>query len=107
MAGITDLESVAEHSFRTAILGYILASLEGVDPQKTAAMCLFHDTQEARVNDLHKVAQRYIDLDASESQVIAEQVERLPGKCQNSELDNGRLTKSGEIDSTVSKEWGK
>jgi putative hydrolases of HD superfamily len=78
MAGITDPESVAEHSFRTAILGYILASLEGVGPQKTATMCLFHDTQEARVNDLHKVAQRYIDLYKSESQALAEQVERLP-----------------------------
>lgn len=78
MAGITDPESVAEHSFRTAILGYMLASLEGADPMKTAVMCLFHDTQEARVNDLHKVAQRYIDLDNSESLALSEQVERLP-----------------------------
>ena len=34
MAGIADPESVAEHSFRTALLGYILASLEGADPTK-------------------------------------------------------------------------
>ncbi len=78
MAGITDPESVAEHSFRTAILGYILAALEGADPLKTATMCLFHDTQEARVNDVHKVAQRYIEMEKSESQALAEQVERLP-----------------------------
>ncbi len=58
---------VTQHSFRTAILGYILASLEGANPPKTATLCLFHDTQEARVNDLHKVAQRFIDLDTSES----------------------------------------
>lgn len=32
MAGITDTESVVEHSFRTAMLGYILASLERADP---------------------------------------------------------------------------
>jgi pimeloyl-ACP methyl ester carboxylesterase len=35
------------------------------------------------------------------------QLIRQHGKCQNSELENGGLTKSGEIDSTVSKEWGK
>jgi len=68
--GLIDLSiaRVSQHSFRIAILGYILAALEGADPQKAAVMCLFHDTQEARVNDLHKVAQRYIDLDKSESQ---------------------------------------
>ena len=34
VAGIDDPESVAEHSYRTALLGYILASLEGADPTK-------------------------------------------------------------------------
>jgi putative hydrolase of HD superfamily len=43
---------VTQHSFRTAILGCILAALEGVAPQKTAVMCFFQYTQEARVNDL-------------------------------------------------------
>jgi len=52
VAGIDNPESVAEHSFRTALLGYILASLEGADPQKTAMICLFHDMGEARINDL-------------------------------------------------------
>ncbi len=83
MAGIADPESVAEHSFRTAVLGYILASLEGADPQKTATMCLFHDTQEARTNDLHKLAQRYINLDESETLAFAEQAERLPESIAN------------------------
>jgi hypothetical protein len=46
IAGIDDPESIAEHSFRTAIIGYLLAVMEGADPAKTAAMCLFHDTQE-------------------------------------------------------------
>lgn len=83
MVDITDPESVAEHSFRTAILGYILASLEGVDPLKTATMCHFHDTQEARVNELRKLAQRYINLAASETLALAEQVERLPDGIAN------------------------
>ena len=49
IAGIDNPESIAEHSFRTAIIGYLLAVMEGADPAKTAAMCLFHDTQETRI----------------------------------------------------------
>src|SRR5437016_13173167 len=78
MAGINDPESIAEHSFRTAILGYILGYLEGVDTMKTATMCLFHDTHEARINDLHRVAKRYINLGNSEEIALSEQAERLP-----------------------------
>jgi putative hydrolases of HD superfamily len=78
LAGITDPESVAEHSFRAAILGYILASLEGADPQQTALICLFHDMGEARINDFHRVAKRYIDVGDREEVAFKEQAERLP-----------------------------
>src|SRR5947209_16892644 len=78
MAGIVDPESVAEHSYRTAVLGYVLASLEGADPMKTATICLFHDTGEARIGDLHRVAKRYIDVGEREEAALSEQVEQLP-----------------------------
>ncbi len=78
LAGIKDPESIAEHSFRTAILGYVLASLENADPQRTAIIGLFHDTGEARINDMHRVAQRYIDKGRSEEIALIEQTERLP-----------------------------
>ncbi len=78
MAGIADPESVAEHSFRTAILGYLLASLEKADPMKTAMMCLFHDTPEARIMDLHRTAKHYLDVESGEAQARSEQVARLP-----------------------------
>jgi putative hydrolase of HD superfamily len=78
IAGISHPESVAEHSFRTAILGYVLARLEGASPMETAMMCLFHDTQEARTNDLHKVAARYIHGKDFEAEAFLDQVERLP-----------------------------
>ena len=77
MIGITQPESVAEHSFRTAIIGYVLASLAGADPQKTATMCLFHDTAEARTGDLHRLARRYNNGDGEE-RALADQVSRLP-----------------------------
>jgi putative hydrolase of HD superfamily len=78
IAGITDPESVAEHTFRTAILGYVLASLAGADPMRTAVICLFHDAAEARIGDLHRVAKRYLDGDAGEERAFSEQIERLP-----------------------------
>ncbi|HZU01319.1 MAG TPA: HD domain-containing protein [Ktedonobacteraceae bacterium] len=78
MIGIPDPESVAEHSFRTAVLGYILASMEGVDPLKTAAICLFHDSAETRIGDLHRVAKRYINVKQGEETALSEQVQRLP-----------------------------
>lgn len=78
IAGIDQPESVAEHSFRTAILGFLLAALEGADPYRSMAICLFHDAHEARLNDQHKVGQRYINVKAVESKAAAEQHARLP-----------------------------
>jgi putative hydrolase of HD superfamily len=76
--GIHNPESVAEHSYRTAIIGYILASIEGADPEKTAIICLFHDAAEARIGDLHWTAKRYINVKEGEQLALTEQVERLP-----------------------------
>jgi len=57
-------ESVAEHSFRTAVIGYILALQEPqADTGKTALMCLFHDLHEARTGDRNYVNKRYMTVD--------------------------------------------
>jgi putative hydrolase of HD superfamily len=57
-------ESVAEHSFRTAIIGYILAQqIPEADSQKTTLMCLFHDLHEARTGDHNYVNKRYVSVD--------------------------------------------
>ncbi len=78
LVGIKDPESVAEHSFRTAVIGYVLAGLEHADQDKCAVMCLFHDMQEARINDLHKVAKRYMGTDAIETRIFEDQLKDLP-----------------------------
>ncbi|MEU6250463.1 HD domain-containing protein [Glycomyces sp. NPDC047010] len=44
IAGIKDPESIAEHSWRAALTGKVLASLEGADPARTAKLCILHDT---------------------------------------------------------------
>lgn len=51
-AGIEEPESVAEHSFRTAILAMILTDLQGLDAEKAIRMALLHDLAEAEVGDL-------------------------------------------------------
>ena len=78
IAGVKDPESVAEHSFRTAVIAYILAQLEGADPEKATLMALFHDIGEARTNDLHRIARRYVNWENVEKKVIQDQSKRLP-----------------------------
>src|ERR1041385_3926786 len=76
--GVRDPESVAEHSYRTAVIGYILASLEGANPERTAVLCLFHDTAETRIGDMHWITKRYIQTKEGEQAAFKEQIEQLP-----------------------------
>ncbi len=54
-------ESVADHSFRTAVIGYALAGLEPeADLNRVILMCLFHDFAEARTGDHNYVNKKYV-----------------------------------------------
>ena len=78
IAGVENPESVAEHSFRTAAIAYLLAKLEGADAGKATLMALFHDIGEARTNDLHRIVRRYVDWENVDQRVIKDQSKRLP-----------------------------
>ena len=78
IAGIDHPESVAEHSFRTAVIGYVLAHLAGADLHKVATMCLFHDAHETRLNDVHRIARRYLPWGDAGERAAADQAARLP-----------------------------
>jgi len=52
-------ENVAEHSYRTAIIGFVLGLKENLDWKKIVLMCLFHDLHEARTGDFNYVYRRY------------------------------------------------
>ena len=80
LAGLHDGESVAEHVFRTAVIGFVLACLEEVDPYKVASLCLFHDIQEARVSDLNPLTKKYFDQDRAEATARTELCQTLNGK---------------------------
>ena len=57
-------ESVAEHCFSAAFIGYVISQLEsGIDALKLICMCLIHDLPEARVGDLNTVHKQYVTAD--------------------------------------------
>jgi 5'-deoxynucleotidase len=48
---IPNPESVADHSFRTALMAMVYSDLRGLDTGKTVRMALLHDLPEALVGD--------------------------------------------------------
>lgn len=70
-------ESVADHSFRVALIGFTLARLAGnVDPFKVVCLALFHDVPEARTGDMNYVNKRYVTVD--EGGAVDDLAEALP-----------------------------
>ena len=80
VAGIKDPETVAEHCFRCAVIGYYIAYCEGGDPFKVVTQTLFNDIHEARINDLHKMGHHYIDFRLAEQKAFADQIAYLDKK---------------------------
>jgi len=80
VAGLHNPESVAEHCFRCAVIGFCMAHEEGADPYRVLAMTLFNDIHEARINDLHKMGHYYIDFKEAEKKVFRDQVSALPAR---------------------------
>lgn len=108
MIGIPQEESVADHSFRCAVIGYALARMEGADAYKVLLMTLFGDIHEARINDMHKVAHRYVDVRKAEKEAFAEQIENLEGdmhkelketrhECEKQETLESRIARDADI----------
>lgn len=80
-------DSLAEHSFRTAIIGMVLAELEGADKSKVAMMCLIHDLPEIRtgdanfINAVYRTGRKKEEKKATQDQWIG-----IPGETEISAL---------------------
>jgi putative hydrolases of HD superfamily len=73
----TGSESVAEHAFRVACIGYVLARMEGdVDEARIIKMCLMHDIHEARTGDLNYMNKKYVTVD--EQKAVEDLTQHLP-----------------------------
>jgi putative hydrolase of HD superfamily len=77
IAGVSDPESIADHSFRAATLAGIIAAMEGADPERAALLSLFHDSQETRLTDIPYLAKWYVKR-APNEEVTADQTRGLP-----------------------------
>jgi len=77
VAGVTSPESIADHSFRTAIIASIVAELEGADPNRAALLACYHDISETRILDIPHVSRAYVTT-ADPRSVTADQVKALP-----------------------------
>jgi len=95
-------ESVADHSFRMAIIGYVLADeTDEADTYKTVLMCLFHDFHEARTGDQNYVNKRYNKID--EDKALADMTEKVPfGDNINSLVDE--FNKGETIESMIARD---
>ncbi len=71
-----DSDTIASHSYRVAIIAWMLAKEEGADPYKTVMMALLHDIGEARTGDHNWVHKRYVKI--FEEEVHKEQLDGLP-----------------------------
>lgn len=70
-------ESIADHCFRAALLGYLLAlELEDVDETRVALLLLHHDLAEARTGDLNYMNKRYCT--ANEEKALDHATRDLP-----------------------------
>src|SRR3990167_9279189 len=94
-----DSDTIASHSYRVALIAWILAKEEGADPYKTVMMALLHDMAEARTGDHNCVHKRYIKI--FEDEINKDQLGTLPYSDLEKLVEEYRERKS--IESVVAK----
>lgn len=62
-ANVQNPESVAEHIFRTAVLGLIVADVKKLNVEKVVRMCLIHDLPEAIIGDWDPIAKKKLGVE--------------------------------------------
>jgi 5'-deoxynucleotidase YfbR-like HD superfamily hydrolase len=78
-------ESVAEHSFSTAFIAFVMAQMvPDANAYRLIAMCLLHDLPEAKTGDLNYVQKKYVT--ANEDKAVKHIVKHLPFGTKLSDL---------------------
>lgn len=74
----SERESVADHSFRVAVIAFALTRIspDDLDADRVLRMALVHDLAEARTGDLNYMNQKYVRAD--EAKASADLVRGLP-----------------------------
>eukprot|EP00747_Dinoflagellata_sp_TGD_P186313 gnl/TRDRNA2_/TRDRNA2_43289_c0_seq1.p1 gnl/TRDRNA2_/TRDRNA2_43289_c0~~gnl/TRDRNA2_/TRDRNA2_43289_c0_seq1.p1 ORF type:complete len:367 (-),score=70.89 gnl/TRDRNA2_/TRDRNA2_43289_c0_seq1:53-1153(-) len=58
-SGVQEAESVADHMYRMALVGFLLGAAENVDSTKCIKMALVHDLGESLIGDLVTVGEKH------------------------------------------------
>lgn len=72
--GINLSESLADHSALSGQIAYVLAAMEGANPDHAVALAIFHDTAELRLGDANWVARIYNDHKNQKERVQRDQI---------------------------------
>ncbi len=78
-SSVPEPESVADHSYRVALLAMTLSDMKGLDTLKTVRMALLHDLAESKTGDLTP-RQKQGDHGKLESDAIMDILSTLPEK---------------------------
>ena len=78
-AGVRDPESVADHSYRVALLSMLLSDQAGADTLKALRMAVLHDLAEAVTGDLTP-RQKMAGYEAAESRAFRGLVSEVPAE---------------------------
>jgi putative hydrolase of HD superfamily len=78
--GLRDPESVADHSYRTALMAMLFSDLRGMDTEKVLKMALLHDLPEAITGDITPGERTRKQKVRLESAAMRQILERIPHK---------------------------
>ncbi|AMQ18354.1 HD domain-containing protein [Thermococcus peptonophilus] len=83
LRGVSNPESIADHSFRTALITLFLADelkRRGVEinPDKALRIALIHDIGEARITDIPQPALKYVDKSEAERKAVEDLLKTSP-----------------------------
>lgn len=90
LVGVVNPESVAEHSFRCAVLAMYIADLKNLDVEKLVKMMLLHDLHETVTGDYDHQTKREIgeeELKIRANKAIREVLADLPHELQERYLN--------------------
>jgi putative hydrolases of HD superfamily len=91
-------QTIADHSFRCAAIGYLLSQLTTLshDPYKLLCLCLFQDAHQARTGNLNYLQQQYISIDRDRVWADIENLSPIGSKIHafNHELEEKKSNES-------------
>ncbi|MBI4010353.1 MAG: HD domain-containing protein [Candidatus Aenigmarchaeota archaeon] len=80
-SNVQNPESVAEHIFRTAVFGLIVADIKKLNTEKVVRMSLLHDLPEAIIGDWDPIAKKKLGMEkwkAKEKDAMEKLLSMLP-----------------------------